>query len=214
MQYHLYFMKLLALDCNSSAGMLSGWGALEKWPHMQWWKAEHGHRTVPLEIGRYGQSKWHESIHNISDFIDKYMVPSIQQDMASEAQWLQDSTCRAMTQADAVKTTNGNVRDDTSCTGSGLDSPRIRSPRDDDGTSVAYMAQHRMFEQIPELLDDVLEPTLWNKGYEVMNMWMGTRGTVCCCCACKDWCSHGLCMSALLPYLLQNILGLFCHLIM
>jgi hypothetical protein len=43
---------------------------------------------------------------------------------------------------------------------------------------VAYLAQHRLFDQIPELLDDVQEPSLWSRGFEVVNMWMGTSGTV------------------------------------
>lgn len=182
-------MRVISPDRSSSAGMLSGWGALEKWPHMRWWKAAHGHRTVPLEIGRYGQRQWHEAVHNISDFIDQYMVPSIERDIACEAQWLQDSTTRAPTQVGASQTANDTVCD--ACrTGSDVDFPRIPSPGNEYGPSVAYMAQHRMFEQIPELLDDLSEPPLWTKGYEVMNMWMGTRGTVRCCCVMQRICVH------------------------
>lgn len=43
---------------------------------------------------------------------------------------------------------------------------------------VAYLAQHRLLEQLPELAADVEEPALWPEPCEVRNVWLGTRGTV------------------------------------
>lgn len=142
-------------SCMISAGMISDWPALEKWPHMHWWNATHGTRTVPLEIGRYGHQQWREAPCTISDFVATYMAPSIERDIAEEALCVQ-----------------GDVQ-----AGSEPSSTQIDS-------EIAYMAQHRIFDQIPELLEDVSEPALWTKGYEAMNIWMGTKGTVCCCRCC------------------------------
>lgn len=44
--------------------------------------------------------------------------------------------------------------------------------------TIAYLAQHSIFEHLPELQDDIREPKIWREGYEMRNIWMGTRGTV------------------------------------
>jgi hypothetical protein len=46
------------------------------------------------------------------------------------------------------------------------------------GEAIAYLAQHSIFEHLPELQEDIREPKLWQEGYEVRNIWMGTRATV------------------------------------
>jgi len=43
---------------------------------------------------------------------------------------------------------------------------------------VAYLAQHSIFEQLPELAQDISDPEVWADGYERRNIWMGTRGTI------------------------------------
>ena len=47
-----------------------------------------------------------------------------------------------------------------------------------DAAQVAYLAQPRLFNQVPELKEDIEELPLWEAGSETVNMWLGTRGTV------------------------------------
>jgi len=153
------------------------WPALDNWKHVQWWKNMHGHRTVPLEIGRYGWPHWREALGTISDFMDSYMTPSIVRDSAFAAGEAECGLTSAPTTAQDLEPQRS----------SSSHAPASRCGRvakeagEEEHSDVAYIAQHRIFDQIPQLLEDLSEPTLWRKGYEVMNMWMGTRGTVRLC---------------------------------
>ena len=45
-------------------------------------------------------------------------------------------------------------------------------------TQIAYLAQHQLFEQIPELMDDIITPSLCEEaGPTHVNAWIGTGGT-------------------------------------
>lgn len=54
------------------------WPALRKWADLEWWRFVHGHRSVPLEIGKYSDvENWREQVKTIADFIDEDMLPSV-----------------------------------------------------------------------------------------------------------------------------------------
>lgn len=132
------------------AGTFSG--ALESWKAKEKWQ----------ELG------WWQSKHGqrtVPLEVGAYNSPDWQETVASfsqfEANYLAPSVRQDACQEDG--------RGDEGAVGASASS----------GARVAYLAQHRLFDQIPELLDDIQEPELWSKGFEVVNMWMGTRGTVC-----------------------------------
>lgn len=115
---------------------------------------------MPLEVGAYRASDWHEAAETLNTFAETFLGPSIacdQQHMRGEACATQSTSQKLLEADDTASPTDSK----SAC-----------------GSKVAYLAQHRLLEQIPGLLDDIQEPSLWSKGYEVVNVWMGTRGTV------------------------------------
>eukprot|EP00892_Ulva_mutabilis_P005356 jgi/Ulvmu1/3192/UM015_0233.1 len=158
------------------SGALCDWPALDKWKHMQWWNTMHGRRTVPLEVGGYQSPHWHEALSSISEFVASYMIPSIQRDRVASA-----AGARGGTEPEVLQIASGACKVQTSAgrhAGSSNADAAAAEHQRDQGSRVAYVAQHRIFDQIPQLLEDVSAPRIWSKGYEVMNMWMGTRGTI------------------------------------
>lgn len=104
------------------------------------------------------------------------MTPSIERDLAAakgcQNRITPEVTQMAMPAADAAQACS------TTCAVPGQADAAGAEPGVKENVAVAYIAQHRIFDQIPQLLEDVPEPGLWANGYEVMNMWMGTQGTV------------------------------------
>lgn len=119
----------LQKDLNNTlyAGDMQTWQAMTKWQSIQWWTESHGHRTVPVELGKDSDSNWKESTLSLHDFMQRHMGPSLQQA---------------------------------------------------DGASIAYIAQHPLFEQLPALTTDFQQPSLVAGQVDQSNAWIGTAGTV------------------------------------
>ena len=58
-------------------GLGAEWPAMTKWDDLRWWRDRHGHRSVPLELGKYHDNTWREDVKTLAEFIDEHMVPSI-----------------------------------------------------------------------------------------------------------------------------------------
>lgn len=59
-------------------GVGSEWPAMKKWKDLAWWRRFHGHRFVPLELGRYSdEDNWREEVKSMEDFISQDMVPAM-----------------------------------------------------------------------------------------------------------------------------------------
>ena len=59
--------------------------------------------------------------------------------------------------------------------------------------ALGYLAQHLLFEQIPELARDIAEPEYCSLGrgnLHSINAWFGPAGTVCALHTCQSSCSH------------------------
>jgi hypothetical protein len=56
--------------------LTNNWKALEKWSKISYWKRYHGHRTVPMEVGRHHENGWKEEWVRINDFLEQYIIPS------------------------------------------------------------------------------------------------------------------------------------------
>lgn len=115
---------------------------------------------MPLEVGAYRASDWHEAAVTMGEFAETYLGPSVAADQFRNQDEGNDEPTKPQNCQESKNSPPGTHRKDTS------------------GCSVAYLAQHRLLEQIPSLRDDIHEPQLWSKGYEVVNVWMGTRATV------------------------------------
>jgi hypothetical protein len=111
-------------------------------------------------VGEYRASDWHEAATTLNTFAREFLSPSIARD---HKQLLRGGKCSSHAHECEQRLEAGHEHAamETAC-----------------DLKVAYLAQHRLLEQIPSLLDDVQEPCLWSKGYEVVNVWMGTQGTV------------------------------------
>lgn len=56
------------------------------WADLEWWRAAHGARTVPLELGEQGGDGWREELSTVADFVDRYLAPSTRADVHAVAQ--------------------------------------------------------------------------------------------------------------------------------
>lgn len=112
-------------------GGLEGWAALHKWSEPRWWRRQHGHRTVPIELGLHADGSLRERLMTLAEFVDEH-----------------------------------------------LDGAPAEGQNDDAAHSPAYLAQHTLLDQIPQLMDDVVVPTYCQAGtHEVTNIWLGTAAT-------------------------------------
>lgn len=57
---------------------MKGWKALQSWLSMQWWSQNHGHRTVPVELGTDSTHTWRETTMLLHSFMTDFMQPSVE----------------------------------------------------------------------------------------------------------------------------------------
>jgi hypothetical protein len=108
-------------------GCMEGWAALHKWSEPCWWRREHGHRTVPIELGVHAAGTLRERLMTLAEFVDEHLD---------------------------------------------------RAPEEETACCPAYLAQHTLLDQIPQLMDDVTVPVYCQAGsHEVTNLWLGTAAT-------------------------------------
>jgi len=136
--------------------LTKGWGALDLWRDLHALVTEHGHRIVPVEIGRHSHDKessktaddaeWRECFLTLGEFADTYLRTSLDR-----------------------------YAEDLAAAPTGALPP---------AAAVGYIAQHGLFEQIPKLLRDVKQPislaSRCNGGHGLtkVSTWLGTHGTV------------------------------------
>jgi hypothetical protein len=142
----------------------AGWlaAAPTTWCDLRFLMAEHGHRTVPIEIGRTDKpGSFSECTLTLSNFIEQYLLPS---------------NMLAHLDRDAL----GQSGPGTGHTASGA----ARGPAPHtcyDVSRVGYLAQHALFQQIPSLRRYFTTPeftTCSRSGVTNVNAWLGTAGTV------------------------------------
>ena len=69
---------ILVMKDNSGSGAMEGWKALHSWPSLPWWSQQHGHRTVPVELGTDSTHTWRETTMLLHSFMKDYMQPSVE----------------------------------------------------------------------------------------------------------------------------------------
>lgn len=58
----------------------------------------------------------------------------------------------------------------------------LQAPGEEDKPAIGYLAQHALFDQVPELQRDILTPEYCSLGdgeIQAVNAWFGPPGTVC-----------------------------------
>ena len=140
------------------------WPALDKWRDLRWLKNQHGHRNVPLEVGAFDDKAWREDVRSLASFVDEFLAPSARADARAGA-GIESASDLAAPVFSAPSNADANTR------------------RDANDVTVAYLAQHQLFEQIPDLLADFDAPEVCDAfgGADRVNAWIGTRGTVTPC---------------------------------
>jgi len=118
---------------------------------------------VPLEVGVPGASDWREETATLAVFCERYLAPSAARDGGAASGGHDDSAGTPQQPLCAVPERAGAGRTHAGDTGR---------------CAVAYLAQHRLFDQLPALLADVRHPRCWPGPWEVLNVWLGTAGTV------------------------------------
>lgn len=136
------------------------WRALTQWRDLNYLASKYGHRLVPIEVGQHLSAHWHEETCLLSEFISRYVAPSVVWGWGAgrlEAQPPSDALPQP-----AVDAAAGVVRVPYS--------------------HIAYLPQHMLFEQIPGLLEDLDVPLYAGSGADgtvgAVNAWFGTAGTV------------------------------------
>ena len=171
-----YYKKEIPIVFENTL-ITKNWNAYHQWNNINYWIHHHGHRTIPVEVGRHGfklkcanpksassssSFVWREEWSTISDFIEQYILPSNKRVI----QYFQTAT---------------------------MESERL--PLSDPST-VCYLAQHTLINQMPSLqacFDSSLLEKICSEcnhpsssssssssgnGVSRINCWFGTEGTV------------------------------------
>lgn len=139
-------------------GLAKGWPACRKWASLAFWAREFGHRTVPLEIGRHHDAVWREEPLSLRRFVADYLLPS---NRAGRGARVGDGAGAGLAEGGTPSRLASVLP---------LDLPLER---------VAYLAQHALCDQLPELQQDFEVPAPCHVGELTrINVWFGTQETV------------------------------------
>ena len=67
---------------------MASWKAMHKWPSLKWWSYNHGHRTIPVELGTDSTNTWSETTMLLHTFMTDYMQPSLNQGTDAEVAYI------------------------------------------------------------------------------------------------------------------------------
>jgi hypothetical protein len=67
---------------------MDGWNAMHEWPSVQWWNHNHGHRTIPVELGTDSTNSWRETTMLLQTFMTDYMQPNVSRQPDAEVAYI------------------------------------------------------------------------------------------------------------------------------
>eukprot|EP00435_Cladocopium_sp_Y103_P023478 s653_g5.t1 len=150
MSFRDSFLKLQQPGVIEGHLAAAGW-SVERWNDLRFWAGRHGHRTVPIEMG-FSEN-------------DEQSV-ALQHSASEGSMRLKEFVMRFLLPSNTVLKNGGQ----------GASHEAIDEWS---ASEVAYMAQHQLLLQIPELRSDILIPHYCALGeLQTVNVWMGTAGTV------------------------------------
>jgi hypothetical protein len=120
-------------------------GATKLWPAMDAWRnlpdlvERVGHRTVPVELGQHLSGTWSEKPMTVAAFVASYLAPSLTWGWGAP-------TPDAM----APPVVGHGGTDGASAAGAGAGGTAAVRPHVDPAR-IAYMAQHTLFDQMPQV---------------------------------------------------------------
>eukprot|EP00929_Paragymnodinium_shiwhaense_P107180 TRINITY_DN73247_c0_g1_i1.p1 TRINITY_DN73247_c0_g1~~TRINITY_DN73247_c0_g1_i1.p1 ORF type:complete len:544 (+),score=109.28 TRINITY_DN73247_c0_g1_i1:112-1743(+) len=131
----------------------AGWAALDKWADLRFWLRSHGKRLVPVELGVR------------EDDAANHALSSSRENEGSMK--LEDFVSRFLLPSNEASSASTAL-------------PGEAGPADEwTASPVAYLAQHLMLFQMPELQKDIAVPQYCALGsLRTVNIWLGTVGTV------------------------------------
>ena len=113
-----------------------------RWSDLRYIQRLCGRRTVPVEIGaHYMEQQWSQKLMTVDEFIQQHIIQQTTRPPSS-------SSAAAAAAAAAADTAAASSVSSTNPTAAAPSSP----------TPVGYLAQHRLFEQVPALRNDILVP--------------------------------------------------------
>jgi lysine-specific demethylase 8 len=136
-----------------------GWAALAYFASLDRLRAEHGRRLVPVNLGS-PLVKYRGVVHMpLRRLIDDHLAPSIRTQAAAE-QAAEAAATAALERVDGAAAGGPPPDEELHC-------------------DVAYMSQHHLLHQVPQLQELIaLPPFLLGRSLSPVNVWLGTRGTV------------------------------------
>mmetsp|Transcript_11648 Transcript_11648/g.23000 ORF Transcript_11648/g.23000 Transcript_11648/m.23000 type:complete len:542 (+) Transcript_11648:220-1845(+) len=149
-------------------GLAELWNATEKWRDLGYIRGIAGLRIVPVEVGgKYNAPGAISRMMRLNDFLNEYVVGG-----SSEAGPGDGSPAFVTRMSSVCSISDGLVPEGAMGYG---ETERGAAP-------AAYLAQHALFEQIPELGDDIEVPWVCSntgrKRVQKVNVWLGPAGTV------------------------------------
>ena len=124
-------------------GCLDNWKALSRWSDLEYIDRVAGHRLVPVEVGRdYLSNDSGQTLMTIRDFICQYIL-----DATASASSSPSKRKRVLTESEVPSTDGGS-----DCDAPGISEESNSSPK------IGYIAQHCLFDQIPDLRRDISVP--------------------------------------------------------
>jgi hypothetical protein len=177
-------------------GATADWPAMVKWRRLGYFCSRFGHRTVPIEIGQHLSGFWAEEPMLLAAFMRDYVAASaswgwgvpftVSRGVAGEptpaaprgANGAAGSAESAPSSVGGPAASLPSVSPPAPAANGGDSSdPGERIARSVPPASVAYLAQHGLFEQLPELAEDIDIPLYAGAEVGSVNAWFGTAGT-------------------------------------
>ena len=91
---------------SGRAGALEDWPARTKWRSLAWWVAQHGARSVPVELG--AGCAWREAVMTLGELVEGYLVPSARGEPEAEIAYLAQHAL--LDQVRAARGSRGGLR--------------------------------------------------------------------------------------------------------
>lgn len=171
-------------------GVMSAWPALSKWQDLQYLSQVAGPRTVPVEMGKhYLHEGWGQQLMLFSTFIKLHVL----QEAAQHPQQPRSRAAPEATSAEQSDTSSACAAwKPLSEDASEVHSAPEASSTEQQQHQLGYLAQHPLFDQIPALKMDIMEPEYCSLGegeMQSINAWFGPAETV------REQCAGGTCVA-------------------